>query len=220
MQPTMVFNRCARATAMMRSAPVMPPHFMSFKFTPSTAAAKAGMSEAKQHDSSTTIGNGRFLYNAGNAASLPAANGCSTNSTPRVANHCSMVCASRTFQPPLASTRNCTARAGSPMSRNACSTAANIAWSASMPAGEPSFIFSARNLLPPSPLPSPSNCGTRSRATAGVEMPSVIEVGTVGRPRPTNWYSGIPARRARPSHNAMSNAANAFAGTPRRNARS
>jgi hypothetical protein len=47
MQPSMIFIPWARATAIMRRASAMPPHFMSLMLMPSKAPARAGMSAAR-----------------------------------------------------------------------------------------------------------------------------------------------------------------------------
>ena len=47
MQPSITFIPCARATAIMSSASVMPPHFMSLMLMPSKAPARGGMSAAR-----------------------------------------------------------------------------------------------------------------------------------------------------------------------------
>ncbi len=52
-QPIMVLSPKAFAVAMMRKPSVIPPHFMSLKFTPSTCCAHWGISQEKRQDSST-----------------------------------------------------------------------------------------------------------------------------------------------------------------------
>ena len=104
-QPSMTFNPIARAVWIIASAPRMPPVFASFTLTPSMQPLSGGRSLATKQSSSATIGMLTRSLIARSHCGFPAGTGCSQNSISYRCSSRSVVIASSTVQPSLASMR-------------------------------------------------------------------------------------------------------------------